>query len=393
MHPISALASRLKWLALAAFIALAMAGPCLAQSDNGIYAVGDVAVDITADSAVHARDQALAQAQRDALKQLLERLSVDQSLMTKADDDTVAALVQNFEVQNERSSAVRYIGTFTVQFRPNAVREWLAKNNASFSETASKPVIVLPVLNSDGHPVLWERRTKWWTAWENVHGGGLVPIIMPAGGLEDNSTIGTEQAVSGDTDAIKALIDKYQVDGAVVAQLDTDPDKPGSEIRVDVFRYDADGKPADPVHLSLPAPGNKAALDAALVEAVREVRRGLEGNWKQSLVKTAAPVSASPGPAAPSAAAIDATAARIDVTVPINSLAEWELIKRKLGSIPTIEDSRIVTMTRTTAVIDLGFRGTTEQLENDLARQQLALTRDSINETWIMQLSAASHPM
>ena len=39
-------------------------------------------------------------------------------------------MVQSFEVQDEHSSSVRYIGTFTVQFRPNAVRDWLGKNGA-----------------------------------------------------------------------------------------------------------------------------------------------------------------------------------------------------------------------------------------------------------------------
>jgi hypothetical protein len=366
--------SRLISCLILALLALG-AGRVFAQSgnDSDLYAIGDVAVDITADSAAHARDQAVAEAQHSALKQLLDRLSADPNLAAKADDDTVATLVQNFEVENERSSAVRYIGTFTVQFRPAAVREWLSQNNAHFEETRSKPVVVLPILNTGGHPVLWEQPTKWQDAWQSAHGGGLVPVIVPTGGLEDIAAISTDEALGGNADALKALIDKYQADGAVVAELDSDPAAPGNELRIDVFRYDGDGKAlGQPVHLSLPGASDKAAVDAALAEAVREVRRGLEGNWKQSLVRAA-----------------EAPPAQLAITVPIETLAEWESIKRRLDNVPSVENTRVVMLTHGTANIELEYRGTIDQLQSDLAQQQLALTQDNVNGTWILQVSTS----
>jgi hypothetical protein len=341
------------------------------SSDSDLYAIGDVAVDITADSAAHARDQAVAEAQRDALKQLLDRLSADPNLATKADDDTVATLVQNFEVENERSSSVRYIGTFTVQFRPAAIREWLSQNNAHYEETRSKPVVVLPVSNIGGHTVLWEEPTKWRSAWENAHGGGIVPVIVPSGGLDDIAAISTDEALAGKEDALKALIDKYQADGAVVAELETDPGVPGNELQVDVFRYDEDGKASGgPVHLSLPGAPDKASLDLTLTGAVREVRKGLEGNWKQSLIKAAA-----------------APPTELEITVPISSLAEWESIKRRLDNTPSVEETRVVTLSHGSASIAIEYRGTSDQLQSDLTQQQLLLVQDSANGTWILQLS------
>src|SRR6202012_495963 len=109
-----------------------LCAPALAQTseDSVLYSVSDVPVDITADSAAHARDQAIAEAQRSAFEQLLGRLGSDTSLASKLTDNDIATLVQNFEVQNERTSSVRYIGIFTVQFRPAATRDWLAKNGA-----------------------------------------------------------------------------------------------------------------------------------------------------------------------------------------------------------------------------------------------------------------------
>jgi|GEM_PF-3355959 hypothetical protein len=86
------------------------------------YTVADVNADVTADTAAHARDQALMQAEKAAYAQLCERLNaVDNS--AKLSEDDIAELVQSFEVQSERLSAVRYIGVFTIRFNPSMVQK------------------------------------------------------------------------------------------------------------------------------------------------------------------------------------------------------------------------------------------------------------------------------
>src|ERR1700722_13356422 len=58
--------------------------PAHAQTtDTMVYTVTDIAVDVTADSAAHARDQAVGEAQRAGFNQLLERLGVDPALGAK----------------------------------------------------------------------------------------------------------------------------------------------------------------------------------------------------------------------------------------------------------------------------------------------------------------------
>ena len=198
---ISAFSPRLS-LAQAAFwtlLAVLLAFPHLliAQSteDATLYEVTDVAADVTSSSSAHARDEAVANAQRSAFEQLLGRLGVDTSLAAKLSDEDLATLVKNFEVQNERTSAVRYIGVFTVHFRPLATRAWLTQNGAHFTETRSKTQLILPILLSGGHPLLWEEHTKWWSAWELARAPGLVPIILPSGGLDDIKTLSTDEAI------------------------------------------------------------------------------------------------------------------------------------------------------------------------------------------------------
>ncbi len=96
------------------------------SSNNQIYTVSDVNADITADTAAHARDQALMQAERSAYTQICAKLNAPDSA-TKIDDDSLSALVQSFEVQSEHLSAVRYIGVFTIRFKPAALQKKLGK--------------------------------------------------------------------------------------------------------------------------------------------------------------------------------------------------------------------------------------------------------------------------
>jgi hypothetical protein len=110
------------------------------------FTVSDVGVDVTAESASKARDKAIMEAERAAYTQLCARLGVPDGA-EKLNDDEIAALVQSFEVQSERVSAVRYVGTFTILFNPTALKKRISLPPAlpqSLSETTAVEVNQLP---------------------------------------------------------------------------------------------------------------------------------------------------------------------------------------------------------------------------------------------------------
>ena len=345
--------------------------PLWAQSDDAaaLYEVTDVPADVTADSAAHARDQAIFQAQRTALQQLLSRFGADPALAGKLSDDDVAALVQNFEVQSERSSSVRYIGAFTVQFRPGATRNWLNDAGASFTEARSAPVVVLPVYAADGHPVLWEERTKWRTVWENARNAGTVPLVVPAGDLDDIAVIGVKEAMQGAQKAIKAVIDKYRAGGAVVAVLGGSLDTPGTPFTIDVTHYDSEGDADQPVHLTLPAATSKTGIDAALADGVKQVRGVLESDARQSAEASREP------------------SMRLPVVVSTVTLADWTQIKNRLDAVPMVEHVNTIAVARGTTNIELVFRADVGELEDALAKKGLALSQDETTGLWILQMA------
>nr|MDP9128596.1 DUF2066 domain-containing protein [Pseudomonadota bacterium] len=258
----------LLFLAVPAFLSPPAHGE---SADASIYQVTDVPADVTADSAVHARDQAIAAGQRTAFTQLLQRLGADPALAAKLTNDDVGTLVQSFEVQSEHTSRVRYIGTFTVRFRPGAVRSYLTSHNAFYTDAPSRPIVVLPIISTEGHTVLWEENTKWRAAWESgAHEGGLVPVVVPQGSLEDIALLSTEEAASGHKEAIRAMMDRYQAGGALVATLIGNLTKPGSAITVQLVRYDDQDNVFPLINLTLAAPADKAPVEPVLNDAVRQ---------------------------------------------------------------------------------------------------------------------------
>ena len=366
-----------KFLVLALVFA---ALPAWAQEGDGaVYQVQDVAVDVTADSATHARDRAILQAQSDAFKQLLGRLGADEGLAAKQDDAALAALVQGFEVQEEHVSSVRYIGTFTVQFKPNAVRGVLGKKGVVFDETRSPPVLVLPVVNASGRSVLWEDSTKWRSAWESAaRHAGIVPVVAAAGDLDDIKLLSTAEALSGKTEGLAALMQKYRAGSVLVAVLNADLEHPDAkqDIRLDLVHYDATGKVAgDSEHLLLAPAGDAKAMAAALDSGVKQARGDLDQGWKmRTRPQAPAAVQAQMGPLA-----------HLPVVVPIATLADWARIKARLGSVGAVSKIDVITLSRGTANIEVEFHGDIPQLQTEIAQQGLALEQAGGVGAWTLR--------
>lgn len=110
-----------------------------APTPSNPYEITGIAVDITADSALRARDQALTTAQRSGLQQLMDHLNADKNAVDKLSDNDIATLVQHFAVEDQHTSAVRYFGHYTVQYRQNAVHSWLNKKGLTYTEPGAAP--------------------------------------------------------------------------------------------------------------------------------------------------------------------------------------------------------------------------------------------------------------
>src|SRR5260370_39111716 len=175
-------------------------GALAASTADDIFTVPDIAVDATANSALAAREAARIDGQRRAFGVLIERLTLaaDRGRVPRLSDQQLTELVRDFEVANERSSAVRYLAAYTFRFRAGDVRRLLADAGVPFAETVSKPVVVLAVLRRCESAPMWDDPNPWRGAWADRQvAAGPVPFLLPLGDAADVPAIGAEPALAG----------------------------------------------------------------------------------------------------------------------------------------------------------------------------------------------------
>lgn len=108
---------------LAGSLLFLLAAWCVAPAAAAPYVVSGVPVDVTAADAVTARDQAILEGQRKAFAMLMEQqLGPEKAAtITTPSDERLSAMVEDFEVESERISGVRYVGVLTFRFDQDSI--------------------------------------------------------------------------------------------------------------------------------------------------------------------------------------------------------------------------------------------------------------------------------
>lgn len=351
-----------------AVVAATLSFAAAAQTAD-VFEVRGVAVDITAETATAARKQALADGERRAFARLMQRLTLrlDRDRLPRLDADAIAALIKDFSVAEEKTSAVRYLARLDYRFKRKNVRDLLIEYGLPFAETPSKSVLVLPVYESAGALLLWDDPNPWRKAWEKRPAEeGLVPLTLPLGDLTDIASIGVEQAVKGDKQRLDAFAARYGSADALVAHgvLRVDARSGRPELEVTLTRYGTALRELTIVKNFESVAGEP--LEALLGRAAVQLGRDIEDNWKQDNVLHFGRV--------------DVAA----VTVPIRGLADWLKVRRRLSQVAVVRKTVLVLLSRDEARINIHYMGEPEQLILALEQSDLLLSGDGGN--WVLNL-------
>lgn len=334
--------------------ALILPGPASAQD---IYTVRGVPVDATADSPVAAREQAVREGRRLAFDRLIARLVPSDAAgsVPSRTDAELGEMSLGFEVADERSSAVRYVASMTFAFAPGRVRSLLMSLGVPFAETRSLPVLVIPVLDSGSGPVLWEEPNPFRSAWSAAEiKTGLVPFLVPYGDIADIRDLSTPQALSGDTQALGGIAERYGARDAVVVEATP---RAGGAVEISVQRIGPTGFGTTLIEtVSPPANADAPVTDAArYAAAVRRTVTLVEDAWKrENLIR-------------------GGLESRVTVTVPIDSMRRWLAVREALDKTVIVSRFDVVQLTRVEALVDLWVNGDAEQLRVALEQRNLRL--------------------
>ena len=331
--------------------ALAQFAPTTARDE--IFVVRNIYVDATADTVTAAREQAFADGRTVAFSQLISRMAVDSTQLDEDSltDEDITSLLQAFEVNDERTTSGRYIANLTFAFDPAAVRRLLQSRLVDFTETVSKPVLVIPVFRSAQGTRLWDSPNPWMEAWQNFFDTErLVPVVVPFSDLADVADISIPEALTGDTASLRAIAGRYGAGDAIIAMAE--PYEGG--LSVILHRYAEQG--GDAVE-TLFVPGAES-LEAMLTAGVQQSTETIEAEWRaRTRVRSSETNS-------------------LAVLVPVRVAADWFQTQSRLARVPTITATKILSLSSTEAVLEFEFIGSQSQLETALAQQNLMLDGD-----------------
>ena len=340
----------------------------VAQQSDETFTIHDVQVDASAASSAQAREIAIANGEKQAIQRLFDGMVLkrDQPFLPNLDVSQIAALVDGVSVADEKVSRTRYLARLTVYFKVEDIRTLLQRAGIAFSETKAKPVLVLPVLETDGYATLWTNPNPWLSAWQAYdQTDSHVPFILPKGGAQEAASISAEDVITGNPDTIMKLADAYQIDDVYLAygRLERDPYSGKVVMRALFLRFGT--MPAvlgdDMVQAPMDAmPADR--LPALMSSAVGTTVEDMKDDWKrQTLVHYGAEVS-------------------LAATVPVATLADWVRVRRKLENTPVIRDVSVTSMTVHEARIAIKYLGNQQQLALALAQSDLQLAQNDAGD-------------
>lgn len=350
------------------FAGSVLAAPHPARADQAsVFLVRDVAVDAMAQNATDARDKALAQGHSVAFRRLIARLVPVGAVRTvpRLDPAAIAPLVQSFEVGDEKTSRVRYLARLTFRFDRAALLRFLRSRDVPFAATASKPVLVLPVLRSAGTHLLWDRPNPWREAWASLpRAGELVPLVSPAGDLQDIRDVSARQAISADPARLRAIAGRYGA--ASVAVMVASRHRAGAsppEIRVSVAAHGADqdnrtfvtSHPFDP----------SVSVDANYRNAAARTARRIQESWKSGNLL------------------VFDREGQVEAVVRVSGLEEWVAISRALSDMPSSDGTRVLSLSRNAVRVRLRYFGDADGFQAALRRNDLHLSH--AEEGWVLR--------
>ncbi len=337
-------------------------GPARADSP-GAFTVRNVVVDATAGNAAEARDKALAEGHSAAFSRLIARIVPMSAAGTapKLGPDAIAPLVLSFGIDGEKTSRVRYLAQLTFRFDRAAVRRLLRTQGVRYAAAKAKPRLVLPVLRTAGTFLLWDRPNPWRDAWAELpRTDDLVPLLVPAGDLQDLRDISADQAVSGASGRLRAIADRYGAEAVIVALASRRAF--GSPPTVDVSIVGEDTVASYPTRPDETAEQSFRSAAAGTAQLIQET-------WKESNLL------------------FFDREGEIDAAVPVSGLDEWVAISRAVADTPSSNGIRVLSLSPDLIRVRLRYFGDAEEFAAALGRNDVRLRREGAG--WVLTSAAA----
>lgn len=205
---------------------------------SGSFEVGGVEVDVSAKTAIAARNAGWRLAQRKGWQMLSRRMGGGGGSLS---DSALDSIVSGIVIEKEQIGPTRYIARLGVLFDRGRAASILG---VSGQLTRSPPMLVLPVEWSGGAATVFERRTEWQEAWARFRSGNsTIDYVRPSGTGPDSLLFNAGQINRNGRGWWRTVLEQYGASDVVIPIVHLYRQYPGGPV-VGVFqaRYGPDNR-------------------------------------------------------------------------------------------------------------------------------------------------------
>lgn len=354
-----------KWALFGLTALLLGSGEAWAKAPSA-YTVGKVYVATEAQDAVVAKQNALLQAQQDALRVLLKRLTNWRShtRLPVLEDTMVDRMVDGFSVRQESNSATRYVATLDFTFEPNAVNDVLNRFGVPYTNQQAPQVLLLPVMLEAGG-LRAGSDNVWYAALAGTdyeHSLAPLKLAPPRAELTPSMIAGLG---NNSRELFETMKYQYRTENIVLAVAEFDAQ--ASQLQLRLAGQDAVGS----FSLSRTFHVTDGDKDQAAKFVAAVSVRIIENRWKTTRL-------ASRGVDGDETVAVESIA----LTAQFAGLKQWQDMRGRLQKVPGVQGLDIKALNARAASLTLDYPGGVNGLSRAVQAQGLAVQQ--MGGEWVL---------
>jgi|GEM_PF-975838 len=334
---------------------------------NDEYIVDNVTVDAEGKDPNENRDNAIAQGQTDAFRQLALRLSPSKAndIISKMTANDISHLIRGFEMVDEKITPTHYHAIIRYSFNGQDIaalfpekEKIVEKKKLDADEHEIKSVLVLPVYREGEQLKLWQDDNKWRNIWYEsalISGGGL--IIVPLGDLNDRVDVDDSNVETATVKSLARMYPRYGVAEIYIANA--------------YFNKKADPKPTLEVTLKhlLTTKDDVTRMDFTIHST--EDLNGLMARASSDIAKKLYDIQTI-NPNKIEFERLKEIKARVNAT----DIAEWEDLRKRLLAHGNIVGIKLNSISFYETRMTITFKGTPDMLGKTLVASGLRVLQD-----------------
>lgn len=146
--------------------------PSITFANQATY-TADVSVDVSADNAVIAKQNAMKIAHHKALVTVARRITTDDavSIFEALKPEQTVNFIKEVDVVDEKTSDVRYMATLKVKINEDILKIYMREKNMPLIKDTPHDVLVIPIMRRAAHtePFLFVDDNLWLQLWNSKH--------------------------------------------------------------------------------------------------------------------------------------------------------------------------------------------------------------------------------